>query len=187
MTFHKSIFVPALLASFLFSTFGAAQTNIFAEDPLIVAVYENRTDKVRELIIRQHPMARTDTEGRTAMIWGAIQGSYEALELILEADAQTNLIDEIDNSALYYAANNGHDEVVQLLLSYKANINRENRDGRTPLMAAANQGHARVVAALIAGGADVGVSDFTGRTALDLAREGRSRKVVQLLEQAGGR
>jgi ankyrin repeat protein len=54
-------------------------------------------------------------------------------------------------------------------------------------MAATEQGHDRIVARLIAAGADVGISDFTGRTALDLAREGRSRKVIQLLQQAGER
>ena len=187
MKIHKLVFGPVLLASLLFSSFGTAQTNIFAEDPLIVAVYENRIEKVHELIVRQHPMSRADIEGRTAMIWGAIQGSYESLELILEVGAQTNIVDDIDNSALYYAASNGHDDVVELLLSYQASINRENRDGRTPLMAATEQGHDRIVARLIAAGADVGISDFTGRTALDLAREGRSRKVIQLLQQAGER
>lgn len=187
MKIDKLVFGLVLLASLLFSTFGVAQNNVLAEDPLVVAVYENRTDKVRELIIRQHPMSRADANGRTAMIWGAIQGSYESLEMILEAGAQTNILDDIDNSALYYAAANGHDDVVELLLSYNAGIDSENRDGRTPLMAAAKQGHDRVVAQLIASRADVGVSDFTGRTALDLAREGRSRKVIQLLQQASRR
>ena len=36
----------------------AAQTNILADDALIVAVYENRVEKVRELLVRQHPKSR---------------------------------------------------------------------------------------------------------------------------------
>jgi ankyrin repeat protein len=76
---------------------------------------------------------------------------------------------------------------VELLLTYDALINQENRDGRTPLMAAVRAGHAQVVQMLIAGGADITISDFTGRTAFDLAREGRSRQVVQILEKAGAR
>lgn len=164
-----------------------AQTNILADDPLIVAVYEDRVEKVRELLVRQHPKSRADTDGRTALIWGSIQGSYESIELLLEDKVLINVLDDVGNGALYHAAENGHIEVVELLLSYQALINQENRDGRTPLMGAVRAGHAQVVQALITAGADVTISDFTGRTALDLAREGRSRQVVQILEKAGAR
>lgn len=184
MTSFRPIFLPALLITSVLASPVAAQTNILAEDPLIVAVYENRTAKVRALVVRQHPMFRADADGRTAMIWGAIQGSYDSLALILEAGAPLNIVDEVGNSALYHAAENGHVGVVELLLSYGTEIDRDNRDGRTPLMAAARAGHLETLVALIAAGAEVGLSDFTGRTALDLARDGRSRKVVQLLQKA---
>lgn len=164
-----------------------AQTNILAHDPLIVAVYEDRVEKVRELLVRQHPKSRADTDGRTALIWGSIQGSYDSIELLLEAKVLINQLDDLGNGALYHAAENGHVEVVELLLRYNALINQENRDGRTPLMAAVRAGQVQVVQALIAAGADVTISDFTGRTALDLAREGRSREVVRILEKAGAR
>jgi ankyrin repeat protein len=161
--------------------------NIFSDDPLIVAVYENRVERVHALIVRQHPHSRTDGDGRTALIWGAIQGSYDALKLVLEAKARPDLVDKVGNGALYHAAENGHLEVVNLLLSYNAPVDQENRDGRTPLMAAVRNGHAQIVKALIAAGADLSHSDFTGRTALDIARNGRSRQVTKLLEAAGAR
>lgn len=165
----------------------AAQTNILADDALIVAVYEDRVEKVRELLVRQHPKSRSDTEGRTALIWGSIQGSYDSIELLVKDKVLINQVDDVGNGALYHAAENGHADVVGLLLTYKALIDQENRDGRTPLMAAVRAGHARIVQALIEAGADVTISDFTGRTVLDLARNGRSRQVVQILEKAGAR
>jgi ankyrin repeat protein len=183
----RSLIVSAVLAGLVLATPAAAQTNIFADDPLIVAVYENRTDKVNELIVRQHPMARADTDGRTAMIWGAIQGSYDSLVLLLDAGTRTNLVDDVGNSALYHAAEQGHVEVVNLLLSHNATVDEENRDGRTPLMAAARAGHVEITRALIAAGADTDRSDFTGRTVLDIARNGRSRQVIRILEKAGAR
>lgn len=187
MILLRSFISVVLLALVALSAPVAAQTNIFADDPLIVAVYEDRPEKVRELIVRQHPLARSDRVGRTAMIWGAIQGSYDSLALLLEAKARTNLVDEVGNSSLYHAAENGHIDVVDLLLSYNATVDQENRDGRTPLMAAARAGHVVITRSLIAAGADVERSDFTGRTVLDIARDGRSRQVVQILKKAGAR
>ena len=184
MIYLRSIFLSVLLVASVLALPVAAQTNILAVDPLIVAVYENQVENVRALVVRKHPMSRAGGDGRTAMMWGSIQGSYDSLVLILEAGAQINIVDEAGNNSLYHAAENGHIEVVELLLTHNAEIDRENRDGRTPLMAAARAGHQGVLATLIAAGAEVGLSDFTGRTALDLAREGRSRKVVQMLEKA---
>jgi len=187
MTIRRPFLPLALMLLMFLATPAGAQTDIFSEDPLIVAVYENRADRVRELIVRQHPLARSDIDGRTPMLWGAIQGSYESLELLLEAGARTDFLDEVGNSALYHASENGHVEVVDLLLSYDAPVDQENRDGRTPLMAAARAGHVEIVRTLMAAGAEIDRSDFTGRTVLDIAREGRSRQVVQVLQRAGAR
>ena len=165
----------------------AAQTNVLADDALIVAVYENRVEKVRELLVRLHPKSRADTDGRTALIWGSIQGSHDSVELLLKDKVLINQADDVGKSALYHAAQNGHADVVELLLTYDALIEQENRDGRTPLMAAVSAGHKAIVQSLIEAGADVTVSDFTGRTVLDLARDGRSRQVIRILEKAGAR
>lgn len=165
----------------------AAETELFRDDPLIVAVYENNVDETRSLVVRRHPMARTTSEGRTALMWGAIQNSYESVQILLEAQARPNLVDDTGNSALYLAADNGNAEIVGLLLEYGAEIDQENRDGRTPLMAAARNGHLAAIEALIAGGADVNHADYTGRTVLDIARDGRSRQVEQALIRAGAR
>ena len=179
--------VVALLPAGMTGPAAAQGQNILADDVLIVAVYEDRVEKVRELLVRQHPKSRADTDGRTALIWGSIQGSYDSIELLLEDKVLVNQLDDVGNGALYHAAENGHAGIVDLLLTYHALINQENRDGRTPLMAAVRAGHAEAAQLLIAAGADIMISDFTGRTAFDLAREGRSRQVVKILEKAGAR
>ena len=110
-----------------------AQINLFADDPVIVAAYENRPDDVRDLLVRRASTTQSDVDGRTALIWGAIQGSYDAIEVLLEFQVRIDIVDDLGNSALYYAAGNGHFDVVELLLEVDKLIDRENLDGRTPL------------------------------------------------------
>ena len=190
-TFRKLVRRPTFPGALAMAAFGLmpadatyAQTNILAAAALLVAVYENRVVRVRELLVRQHPKSRADTDGRTALIWGAIEGSYDAIELLLKDKARVDLVDSVGNGALYYAAENGYLDVVELLLYFDAAIDLENRDGRTPLMAAVRGGHAQIVQLLIDKGADVTISDFTGRTALDLARDSRSRQVTAIVQKA---
>ena len=71
--FKKSIYLFVSLAFFISPIWAA--TEIFKEDPLIVAVYENRPDDVRDLLVRRASTSRTDDDGKTALIWGCIQGS----------------------------------------------------------------------------------------------------------------
>lgn len=164
-----------------------AQIDLFADDPVIVAAYENRPGDVRNLLVRRASTTRSDNDGRTALIWGAIQGSYDAIEVLLEFKTRTDLVDELGNGALYYAAGNGHFAVVELLLEADKAIDRENLEGRTPLMHAAEKGRAEVARLLIERGADINRTDFTGRSVLDLARNSRSRRLVKDLEAAGAR
>lgn len=165
----------------------AAQIELFADDPVIVAAYENRPGVVRELMVRRASTTRSDVDGKTALIWGAIQGSYDAIKVLLEFQTRTDIVDKLGNSALYYAAGNGHYDVVELLLEADRLIDRENLDGRTPLMHAVQKGRTEVANLLIEGGADINHTDFTGRSVLDLARNGRSRALVKSLEAAGAR
>ena len=162
-----------------------AQISLFRDDPVIVAAYENRPDDVRELMVRRASTTRVDGDGKTALIWGAIQGSYDAIEILLEFQTRTDIVDELGNSALHYAAGNGHYDVVELLLDADRRVDRENLDGRTPVMHAAEKGRAEVVNLLIERGADINHTDFTGRSVLDVARNSRSRALVKTLEAAG--
>jgi ankyrin repeat protein len=165
----------------------SAQIELFRDDPVIVAAYENRPSDVRNLMVRRASTTRSDGDGKTALIWGAIQGSYDAIEVLLEFQVRTDIVDGLGNSALYYAAGNGHFDVVELLLEVDKLIDRENLEGRTPLMNAAGKSQAEVAKLLIERGADINHTDFTGRSVLDMARNGRSRQLVKILEAAGAR
>jgi len=180
------ILIIAALAVGLAGPAGA-QIELFADDPVIVAAYENRPVEVRDLMVRRASTTRSDRDGKTALIWGAIQGSYDAIEVLLEFQTRTDIVDGLGNGALYYAAGNGHYDVVELLLEADKVVDRENLDGRTPLMHAAEKGQAEVARLLIERGADINHTDFTGRSVLDVARNSRSRRLVKDLEAAGAR
>ena len=55
------------------------------------------------------------------------------------------------------------------------------------LMRAVEASEVETTQRLVDAGADVGHSDFTGRTVLDWARQGRSNRIVRMLEKAGAR
>lgn len=165
----------------------AMSQQLFQTDPLIVAVNENKLDDVRALLVRGHNMEARDSDGRTALIWGATLGYYDAIALLLNDRSRPDLADNFGNTALYYAAGNGHLETVELLLDKGATIDAENLEGRSPLMRAVEASRVETSLLLMARGADINHADFTGRSVLDWAREGRSSRLVRVLEKAGAR
>ena len=161
-----------------------AGTEIFQEDPVIVATYENRPNELRDLMVRRASTSRTAQDGKTALIWGAIQGSYAAIEVLIEFKTRADITDVLGNSALYYASGNGHFDVVELLLEVDKLIDRENLDGRTALMNAVEKNQTEIVLLLIEHGANIEHTDFTGRSVLDVAKNSRSRRLVKVIEEA---
>lgn len=184
---HRLHFVLTALVLATLTAGSAAAQQFFQADPLIVAVHQNKVDDVRALLVRGHSTEQRDGDGRTALIWGATAGNYDSLALLLDSRVRVDTADKYGNTALYYAAGNGHLETVELLLEHGATVDSENVEGRTPLMRAVEQGQFDTARTLIDRGADVDRADFTGRTVLDWARDGRSSRLVRLLEQAGAR
>jgi uncharacterized protein len=184
---RTSVAAALAFAAIFLGTLPVFAQDLFQDDPLIVAMTENKVDDVRALMVRGHPTGVRDADGRTGLIWGGLQGNYEALEILLEGRVRIDTADNYGNTALYYAAGNGHVETVELLLDHGATIDAENLEGRTPLMRAVEAGRAETARRLIERGADANHTDFTGRSVLDWAREGRSSRIVRMLEGAGAR
>jgi ankyrin repeat protein len=59
-----------------------------------------------------------DTEGRTALHHGAINGHMDIVALLMENGADARITDKFGESAADVARNNGHDDVYEFIISY---------------------------------------------------------------------
>jgi ankyrin repeat protein len=148
----------------------------------------------RELIRAGADPAR-HSENRSLMWTASQHGNRQwAIEVLLDVTPKGRLAPEDLATAL---VNSAHDAArVKRLLSAGADANCRGRSASallpgtpiTALMAAAFHGNPDAVQLLLAAGADMNAQDAEGHTALDYASfdAKRCRKVVALLEKAGG-
>lgn len=109
------------------------------------------------------------------------------VQLLLEADADPNAMNDRGQTPLHRGATNSNPVVISHLLSAGADPNAMDNDGYTPLhYAAAQSGNARAVTRLLDAGADALVESNDGRTPLHSAlRYAADRGVVLALVEAG--
>jgi ankyrin repeat protein len=106
-----------------------------------------------------------DARGRTALHWGAQRGDLNAVELLLNAGADANAVDELNNTPLLFAASSGIPRMVELLLLRRADVNFANKGGDTPLhYAARHRDDVESVRVLIQAGAQVDRKNSPGNT-----------------------
>jgi ankyrin repeat protein len=104
--------------------------------------------------------------GETALMYAALHGSLDTVQLLIEKGAEVN---RPGWTPLHYAATGGSQAIVRLLLEKHAYIDAESPNRSTPLMMAARQKHEAVARELIAAGADPTVRNEAGLTAADYA------------------
>lgn len=126
-----------------------------------------------------------DSEGRTALIWAAVNGHAAAVKVLLNTGADVNAIDNIGMTSLMGAASGGKSDVVRTLLEKDANVNSSSRDGMTALMLASSEGHKEIINILIDRGATINAINRDGRTALILAASNGHAEVVKALLEKG--
>lgn len=131
-----------------------------------------------------------------------LQSRCSIVQLLLDAGAEVNAVDQYGGSPLQMAAGAGNTEVVKVLLKAGANPNMVDASGRCPLYEASLHGRARIVQALLQAGAHVeaatlgsrirslpvftsGLIDVEGVTPLIAAAEGGHFHAVRLLVDAG--
>lgn len=84
--------------------------------------------------------------GYTPIIWAALMGSLDIVELLLESLADLEACSDGGVTALVGAAEKGHEEIVGLLLENGANPNYQSSSGMgtTALIAASANGYLEV-------------------------------------------
>ena len=147
--------------------------------PLMDAVYQSKNHPLNVVVVRAlldagAPVDTTNIRGQTALNLAAINGSLDAVHLLIERGADVNLPDEDQRTPLMDAVIPSTDDfpkdaVVRALLEAGAHINAQDHKGLSALHIAAWAGDADMVRDLLDHGADTALVDRTGRTAEDMA------------------
>lgn len=128
---------------------------------------------VARLVSRGADMGERDEDGRTALIYAAIDGRYDIINLLVEHGADVNVQDLAGRTALMEAAGNGrfvadnrHVIAVQVLIDNGAAVNAASLSGVTPLMRAATAGRFDILVCLEDHGTEWHAKTIYGLSAL---------------------
>ncbi len=177
----------ALMLVPIMSLPAAADIELFGGNPLFEAIKAKDPQRIEAAFAGGESIDVQDFDGRGPLIYAALIGSLDILDILIKRSANVNHRDKLGNSALFYAASHGDAEIGEALIAAGANKDIDNRQGVTPLMAAAKLGYLDVVQLLLARGANPNLRDYTGRTALMWADWNRKSIIARILRKAGAR
>ncbi|MFP5517114.1 MAG: ankyrin repeat domain-containing protein [Alphaproteobacteria bacterium] len=150
----------------------------------VLALLRNPAELSRTLQGGASPDSRLDS-GKTLLMVAAEQGLTDAVRVLLDRRARSDLRTADGATAVMYAAWGGHDSVVRALADGGADLDTTNSDGKTALMAAAARGHQEVARTLIQRGVMVDRTTAYGWSALMYAANNGHEAVAKLLLDHG--
>lgn len=128
----------------------------------------------------QDPNAPIAEGGWKLIIFGAAQGDYRLVELLLEYGADINSKNTMGRSALFFACKYGYEDIAQLLIENGANVNLDDTCFyEAPLIEATKNGHQSIVELLIKNNADITQKDSDNKTALQYAEENHYGEIAK--------
>ena len=158
--------------------------------PLHVAARTGQSGSVRILLKQNPPFSRTDSKnnhGKTPV--------DEALDPLDRQDETLNkkefrtivvqLLEAEGGSSFFQAVRDSKQGLIERLLRADVDINMVDQWGESALHKAAKRGLADMVRFLKEHGADTALRNRNGHTACQLARQGRHRDTVRLLDDGG--
>ena len=162
---------------------------IEAGEYLNLAVLQNDTDKLKQLISQGHNINSVGSlTRRTPLHHACTRGWTEIIDLLLDYSADVN-INTSDNQGtpLHMACDSGRLDVVKKLTSVEdCNLNISMVYNHTPLMVAARKGRYPIVKHLVSQKkCELNSASVSGRTALMAASEEGHVEVVRTLVEAG--
>ena len=186
----RRVFLPLLAGMFTIVplTMGISTFAIFSasKKPAVAALAEGTTTiwaaaSAGDLgAIKRHLASGAKVDGLdperggTPLLWAAVTGKAEAIELLIQRGANVNAVDRDGGTALHAAAFLGHEKAVETLLQNGAKVNAANSRGETPLDGAVvDEGTTRFIASLLQ---------------LELNEEGLGRRktaITEVLRQRG--
>jgi len=149
-----------------------------------IALLRRPADLKRVLDGGADPNKRVDN-GKTLLMLASEQGLADAVKILVDHRARTELRTADGATAVMYAAWGGHETVIQALAASGAELDATNDDGKTALMAASARGHLNVVRALLDHGVSVDRVASHGWSALMYAANNGYDRVARLLVERG--
>lgn len=134
--------------------------------PLLRAAADDDAARVGDLIARGADIETRGEQGRTPLIAATKNRAGAAARVLVDAGADVNAKDAIQDSAYLYAGAEGIDDILDLTLRHGADLGSVNRFGGTALIPASERGHVDTVQRLIEAGVDVDHVNNLGWTAL---------------------
>lgn len=147
--------------------------------PLHYAAKGGRYQAVQFLIEKQVAIDALDKFGRTPLYLAVFHRHLEVASLLLQKDANPNIICQCGTSIVSKAAENGDIEILDLLLKKGVSWKTQNQDGETPKDLAKRNGHHRAWARFEHCETDR-LSDF-----LDAAKKGSVSHMRDLIIRGG--
>ncbi|XP_021099302.1 E3 ubiquitin-protein ligase MIB2 isoform X3 [Heterocephalus glaber] len=136
---------------------------------LVVEAALGNVARALDLLQRHREQVDTRNQGRTALQVATYLGQLELVHLLLQAQADVDLLDEEGNTALHYAALGNQPEAARVLLSAGCGANALNGTRSTALHVAVQRGFLEVVRVLCERGCDVNLPDAHADTPLHSA------------------
>ena len=106
----------------------------------------------------------------TALLIACMDGKIDAINVLLEAGADTNITEAYGHTCLHKAVNANCDEqTVQAIIDHGADVNAINKDNETALLIACMNGQNDAINVLLEAGADTNITQTDGHTCLHKA------------------
>jgi hypothetical protein len=117
----------------------------------MVACENGHTTIVQNLLQNKANINAQDHNGWTPLYYACSEGHIEILDILIDANADLNLISNTDTkcSPLMIAALNDHAEIVKKLLEKKSDIDYRDTNGETALYQASYSGRNEIVDILL--------------------------------------
>jgi ankyrin repeat protein len=146
----------------------------------------NYCECIEYLLQRGIDVNGTNSRGQTPMIFAAISGSHESIELLASHGGDIDRPDKIDNqrwSPIFYAIRNSHVRCVDSLIKRNADLNVIDSNGFTPIFHALHNHDC--LKFLANNGADIDYPDKSGRTPIFYAVFKKDVPLIELLINLG--
>jgi len=123
--------------------------------------------------------------GRTALFVHTQMNRYKAVEALLNAKADPNLLANDGSTAIFTAAKENRIAILRLLIKAGAKVDVPTNNGKSALMVASHNGHKDIVEILLSNGANAQIRDKKGLSPIDYANVNGNQKIIFLLSKRG--
>ena len=127
----------------------------------------------------------SDKTFERALLWAIENKRGDAVRLLLNKGASTDINDGSSEIFIHKAASNNDVKVIKVLLHQQFNLEAKRPDGCTALHIAAAKGHGPTVSLLLQAGADPHTMDSYGRNALQITIDNKTFFLIATLVKHG--